>query len=131
MKFVACLAGGSILTAIVFNVVSRAAGLGAEKEIWFGMFGPMSASVVTWMAIERQKNLNPQKMLRCLIQAFVLKFLFFGAYIVAIVKTNQIRPGLFVSCFAFFYLALHIAEACRLRMEQTRMISAEIAEIKE
>jgi len=57
-------------------------------------------------------------MLRCLIQAFMLKFLFFGAYIVVIVKTSQVHPGVFVGCFAFFYIALHIAEALELRRIQ-------------
>ena len=115
MKFVGYLAGGSILTAIILSVVSAAAGLGAEKEIWLGMLGPALASVVSWTAVERQRRLNPQKIFKCLIQAFVLKFLFFGAYIVILVKAGWIRPGLFVGCFAFFYLALHVAEAFELR----------------
>jgi len=125
MKFIAYLAGASILSAIFFSAVSELAGLGAEKEIWLGMFGPMSASVITWMVIDRQKRLNPQKILKYLIQAFVLKFLFFGAYVVVIVKTNQVRPELFVSCFAFFYLALHMAEAFELHRVQAKMGSAE------
>ena len=119
MKFVAYLAGGSILAAIISSVAFRAAGLGAEREIWLGMLGPMLASVVTWMVIGREKNLTQQKMLRCLIQAFVVKFLFFGAYVIVLVKTDQIRPGLFVCCFALFYIALHIAEAFELRRVQT------------
>ena len=118
MKFIACLAGGSILVAIFLNAVSGLAGLGAEKEIWFGMFGPTLASVVTLVAIERQKILNPQKMLKCIIQSFVIKSIFFGAYIVGLVKTNQVRPGPFVGCFAFFYLALHVAEAVKLHKAQ-------------
>ena len=125
MKFVAYLAGGSILAAIVFNAVSRAAGLGAEREIWFGMLGPMLASVVTWVVIGREKILNQQKMLRCLIQAFVVKFLFFGAYIIVLVKTDQVRPGFFVCCFAVFYIALHVAETFELRRVQTMLESAE------
>ena len=122
MKFVAYLAGGSILTAIVFSVVSIAAGLRAEKDIWLGMLGPMLASVGAWTAIERQRRLNPQKMLKCLIQSFVVKFLFFGAYIIVVLKTNQVRPGFFVSCFVFFYLALHMTEALELRKMQTSQI---------
>jgi hypothetical protein len=118
MKFVAWLAGGSILAAIVFSAVSGMTGLGASGEIWFGMLGPTLASIITWMAIERQRRLDPQKMLKCLIQSFVIKFVFFGAYIAVVVKTNQVRPGLFVGCFAFFYLALHMAEALELRKTQ-------------
>ena len=126
MKFVAYLAGGSILTAIVFSIVSGAAGLGAAREIWFGMFGPTLASVVAGIALERQVRLNPQKMLKCLIQSFVVKFLFFGAYIAVVVKTNQVRPGYFVGCFAFFYLALHMAEALELRRMQARPAANDI-----
>ena len=121
MKFVACLAGGSLLVAIVLSAVSRLAGLGAEKEIWFGMFGPTLASVISWIAIERQKYQNSQQMLKCIIQAFVIKSVFFGAYIIVLVKTDQVSPGSFVSCFAFFYLALHMAEAIKLRETQRRM----------
>ena len=124
MKFIVSLAGGSVLTAIVFNAVSGLTGLGAGKEIWFGMFAPAMASVVTWMAIERQKHLNSQKMLKCIIQAFVLKFLFFGVYITVLVKTNQVNPKSFAVCFAFFYLALHIAEAFELRRAQVARLAA-------
>ncbi|MCL2877830.1 MAG: hypothetical protein FWF13_03515 [Acidobacteria bacterium] len=120
MKFVAYLAGGSLLAAIVFSVVSGAAGLGVQREIWFGMFGPTLASVLTWVALKRQMRHGPQKMLGCLIKAFMLKFLFFGVYIVALAKTNQVRPEPFVCCLAFFYLASHITEAFELRKVQIR-----------
>jgi hypothetical protein len=123
MKFVAFLAGGSILAAIILGAVSWLTGLGAGKEILFGMLGPTLASVVAWTAIERQRRLNPQKMMKCLIQAFVIKFLFFGAYITVLVKTDQVQPGLFVVCFAFFYLALHMAEAFELRRAQARLVA--------
>ena len=122
MKFVACLAGGSILSATVLSIVSGMAGLGAGRDIWFGMFAPTLASVITWMAIERQKRLDPQKMLKCLIQSFVIKFLFFAAYITVVLKTNQVRPGVFVGCFVIFYLALHMTEALELRKTQARQI---------
>jgi hypothetical protein len=120
MKFVACLAGGSILTAIVFSVVSGVAGLGFEREIWLGMLGPTLASALTWVALNRQMRQGPQKMLGCLIKAFMLKFMFFGVYIVALVKTNQVRPEPFVCCLAFFYIALHTTEAFELRRAQIR-----------
>ena len=118
MKFIAYLACGSILAAIIFHIVSGLAGFGAEREIWFGMLVPMLASVISWTALERQKRLNPQKILKCIIQSFVVKSFFFGAYIVVLVKTGQVRPGPFVVCFAFFYLALHIVEAFELRRTQ-------------
>jgi hypothetical protein len=118
MRFVAYLAGGSILAAIIFHVVSGLAGFGAEREIWFGMLVPTLASVISWTALERQKRLNPQKILKCIIQSFVIKSFCFGAYIVVLVKAGQVRPGPFVVCFAFFYLALHIAEAFELRRAQ-------------
>ena len=121
MKFVGCLAGGSVLAAIVFSVVSRVAGLGAEREIWFGMSAPTLASVVAWVAIERQRRLNPRNILKCMIQAFVVKFLFFGVYVAVFVKANLVSPKLFVVCFAFFYFALHMAEAFELRRAQARL----------
>ena len=124
MKFIACLAGGSILAAIVFSAVSGLTGMGAGKEIWLGMLAPTLASVITWVAIERQKSLNSQKMLKCIIQAFVVKFLFFGVYITVLVKTNQVSPKSFAVCFAFFYLALHIAEAFELRRAQAEQPAA-------
>ena len=126
MKFVAYLAGGSILAAMILSVVFRLAGLGPVRDIWFGMLGPTLASVVTWVTIERQRRLNPQKMLACLIRAFVVKSVFFGAYIAVLVKTSQVRPGPFVGCFAFFYIALHMAEAFELRRVQTRLAMNDI-----
>jgi hypothetical protein len=126
MKFVAYLAGGSVLTALVFGGVSGLFGLGADREIWFGMLGPALASVISWMAIERQRRLNPEKMLQCLIKSFAIKFLFFGLYIAVLIKTGTVRPGPFTGCFVFFYLALHAAEAFELRRAQTRLMAKNI-----
>jgi len=121
MKFDVCLAGGSVLVAMVFSVVSRVAGLGAEREIWFGMLGPTLASVAAWAAIERQRRLNPRNILKRVIQAFVVKFLFFGVYVAVFVKANLVHhPKLFVVCFALFYFALHMAEAVELRRAQAK-----------
>ena len=126
MKFIAYLACGSILAAAVFSAVSILAGLEAGKEIWFGMLAPTLASIVSRVAIERQKKLNPQKMLKHIIQSFVVKSIFFGVYIVVLVKTNQVRPGLFIGCFAFFYLALHITEAIKLRTTQGSLATDDV-----
>ena len=126
MKFIAYLAGGSVMTAVVLSTVSALAGLGAGREIWFGMLGPTLASVVGRVAIDRQKNLNPQIILKSIIQSFVVKSIFFGVYIAALVKTKQVSPGPFVGCFAFFYLALHIAEAVKLRAVQNRLAANDI-----
>jgi uncharacterized membrane protein len=121
MIFIACLAGGSILAAIIFSAVSGLAGFGVEREIWLGMLGPALASVISRIAMERQKRLNPQKILKHIIQGFVIKFLFFGVYIAVLVKSNQVRPGAFIGFFVFFYLALHMAEAIELRRTQVRL----------
>jgi len=126
MKFVTYLACGSILAASILHVVSRLAGFGAEREIWFGMLVPTLASIISWMALERQKRLNPQKILKCIIQSFVVKSIFFGAYIAALVKTNQVSPKLFVGCFVFFYLALHVVEAVKLRAMQGDLATDDI-----
>ena len=126
MKFVAYLACGSVLAAVILHVVSGLAGLGAEKEIWFGMLAPTLASIVSRVAIERQKKLNPQKMLKHIIQSFVVKSIFFGVYIVVLVKTNQVHPGLFIGCFAFFYLVLHITEAVKLRTTQDSLATDDV-----
>lgn len=120
MKFVAYLAGGSVLSAAAISGVSGLVGLGA-REIWLGMLGPTLASVISWMMIERQTRLAPNQILKCLILTFVIKFLFFGVYIVVLVKANLVRPEFFVGCFAFFYLALHTAEAFELRRTQARL----------
>ena len=120
MKFVVCLAVGSILAALVLNAVSAAVGLDvAGKEIWFGMLGPALAAVVTHVAVELQRRQNPEKILKRLIQAFVVKFLFFGAYIVFLLKTSLVRPEVFACCFVLFYLALHMAEAYGLYRART------------
>jgi len=115
MKFIGYLTGASILAAIVFTIVSGSVGLGAEKEIWFGMLCPTLAFIVSGLVIERQRRISPQKIFKRRIQIFVVKFLFFGVYIAVLVKMGQVKPELFFVCFAFFYLALHIAEAYELR----------------
>ena len=120
MKYIGYLAGGSILTAVVLSIVSGLASLEIEREIWFGMLAPTLASVLAWMASVRQRHPDSRMILKRLTQAFVVKFLFFGVYIVVLVKTGQVRPEPFIGCFALFYVALHMTEALRLRRMQVK-----------
>jgi hypothetical protein len=116
MKLLWWMSTGSILTAIVLSFV---VGKQTKMEIWFGMAGPLIATIVSWIAMVRQYARNNRGMTRLLMQAFAAKVVFFAVYIIVLLRSRCVRPIPFVLCFAGFYLALHIVEAIGLSRMQT------------
>lgn len=115
MKLVCLITAGSVSAAIILTLLTGLTGRAAEKEIWFGMCGPLITSIVFQIALLRHKSAgNSGKLTPLLIKAFAGKFVFFAIYIAVFLINEWVQPKLFVVCFAGFYLALHLVEAHRL-----------------
>ena len=107
------MAGVSIASWLA---ATRLLDIDAEREIVLGMIGPLVAAVVTWVLVERTwTSSHPERLTPLMIQAFAAKMVFFGVYIVVILKMLPVRPIAFVVSFTSYFIALHVTEALCMR----------------
>jgi len=107
------MAGASIASWLA---VTRLLGIDADREIVLGMIGPLVAAVVTWVIVERTyTGRHPERLTPVMIQAFAAKMVFFGAYVVVMLKALHVRPVEFVVSFTSYFIALHLTEALCMR----------------
>jgi hypothetical protein len=84
-------------------------------EVLFGMLGPLTMAVASWVLTERTNARNPQALTSVLIAAFAVKVVFFGAYVVVMLELLLLRPGPFVASFVSYFVGLYLMEALYMR----------------
>ena len=109
------LAGSAISAFAVVAILGAGAKPELRLAIWLGMLGPLVAAICSMIALNRAHRNNPATVTRVLIAAFAAKVVFFGGYVILIVKTGWVSPNPFVVSFVSYFFALHIIEAIRLR----------------
>jgi hypothetical protein len=90
-------------------------GIEADREIAFGMLGPLAGALGTWILVERTYTTRPERLTGLMIAAFMAKAVFFGVYVTVMLKALSLRPVAFVTSFTTYFIALHVAEAVCLR----------------
>jgi hypothetical protein len=97
---------------------TRLLGLDAEREIALGMAGPLVAAVATWVMVERTyTSSQPERLTPLMMQAFAVKMVFFGVYVVVMLKMMSLRQLPFVVSFTSYFIGLHVTEAlCMQRL---------------
>jgi hypothetical protein len=93
----------------------RATGSGVDREAWFGMLGPLVSACATWLAIEAAHRTSPQRVTAVMIGGFVVKMVFFGAYVALMLRWLELRAVPFVVSFTGYFIALYAMEALFLR----------------
>jgi hypothetical protein len=111
MRRLAWLAGASIAAWLIVTAVSPP----LNPEVLFGMLGPLAASLVTWGMVERVHAAAPERVMTVLMQAFAAKMLFFGAYVVVMVRVVGVRSVPFAVSFTAFFIGLYGMQALFLR----------------
>jgi hypothetical protein len=106
---------GSVAAATLATAGAALGGAHAGAEVWLGMAGPLLSAVAFWTALARRARKAAQGLTRLVVAAFAVKFVFFAAYVVAVLQSGWVRPKPFVACFAVFYVALHLVETSGLR----------------
>ena len=86
-----------------------------QRELLYGMVGPLLGVGGSWVAVERTYRRDPQAVTRVMIGAFACKLVFFGAYVVAMLRGLSLSPGPFVISFVSYFCGLYLAEALYLR----------------
>ena len=108
----AWMAGASIVSWLI---ASRVIGDEANPEVLYGMLAPLLVAVVSWVVVERTYRANPERLMRVMVEGLALKAVFFGAYVVGMLRVVGLRPVPFVVSFTSYFIALHVTEAVLLR----------------
>ena len=112
MKPVAWMVGASIVSWLI---ASRVVGADANPEVLYGMLAPLLVAAVSWVVIERTYRSTPERLTNVMVQGLAVKAVFFGAYVVAMLRVIGLRPVPFVVSFTSYFIALHVTEALFLQ----------------
>ncbi|MEQ1574402.1 MAG: hypothetical protein ABL993_09175 [Vicinamibacterales bacterium] len=104
-----------IAVAIVSWLAITAVAGAANPEAGLGMFGPLLAAGVTWVLVRRTYALSPERLTSVMIAALAAKMVFFGVYVIVMVRVLALRPIPFMASFTGYFVALYVMEALFLR----------------
>jgi hypothetical protein len=88
---------------------------GANPEALFGMAGPLFAACASWVVVERVHAAAPERVFGVMLLGFVVKMLFFGVYVAAMLRGLDLRLTPFVVSFTGYFIALYAVEALLLK----------------
>jgi hypothetical protein len=112
MTPVTWIIGASALSGLVaVALFERATGM----AVLFGMLGPLSIATATWILVERTYRQSPERVTSLMVAGFAGKMLFFGAYVVIMLRVLSLPPVPFVASFTGYFIALHVSEAIHLK----------------
>ena len=90
-------------------------GAEARVELFLGMIAPLLIAVAMWVAVERTHRRSPASVTPLMMGAFAGKMVFFGTYVVIVLRGLGVRPVPFVISFTAYFIGLHLIEALYLR----------------
>jgi hypothetical protein len=102
-------------SAAAWVLVTAVLGDRANPEAAWGIAGPLTSAVVSWVAYVRAHDAAPAQLTKVMITAFALKLMFFSAYVTAAMRVLDLRAAPFVVSFSSAFIALHAMEAFSLR----------------
>jgi len=106
------MVGGSFAAWLVATL---AAPQTINPEAMFGMLGPLVSASLTWLVAARTYTSAPERLTGVMLIGFALKVVFFGGYVVAMLRAFELRPMVFVPTFVGFFVALLFVEAVFLK----------------
>jgi hypothetical protein len=89
-------------------------GAPAVLDVLFGMIGPVLAGAGTWILVERTWARDPARLTSVMVGAFAVKLVFFGAYVLVMLRVAGVRPMPFVVSFTAYFVAVYLVEAVAL-----------------
>ena len=100
--------GSAALAGLVTAPDMRAA-------IVLGMVGPLAATVISWVSVEHAFRQDPLTVTGVMLRAWLVKALFFTAYLLAVIKGLHVSGQPFAVSLASYFLVLHTIEAMLLK----------------
>jgi hypothetical protein len=106
------MAIGAVVAALVAIGAGSLLGYhGIARPVFGGMIGPVTAVVATWIVAVRTFRGNPAALTSVLATAFLVKVLFFTAYVVVMIKLAELPARTFGLSFMAFFIGLYAVEA--------------------
>ena len=102
---------GAVSGLAAVALFERATGM----AVLFGMLGPWSIAIATWILVERTYRHSPERVTSLMVAGFAGKMLFFGAYVVFMLRGLLLPPIPFIASFTGYFIALHVIEAMHLK----------------
>jgi hypothetical protein len=112
MKEVAWMTGASVAAWLVATATVAA---GARVDVLCGMLAPLVMAAASWVLAEQTFRTRPQALTGLMIGAFGIKLVFFGAYVVVMLRIVRLQPVPFAVSFSSYFIALHLVEAMFLK----------------
>ena len=109
VSWMIAVSGLSGLAALA--LFERATGM----AVLFGMLGPLSIATATWILVERTYRDSPERVTSLMVAGFAGKMLFFGAYVIVMLRLMSLPPVPFIASFTSYFIALHVMEALHLK----------------
>ena len=111
MNALAWMAGTSVGSWLVLTLTRSE----ANPEALLGMIGPLLAACASWVAVERMHAVAPERVMSVMLTAFMVKMMFFGVYVAAMLRGLELRRTPFVVSFTVYFIALYAVEALFLK----------------
>jgi hypothetical protein len=111
MNALAWMAGTSVGSWLVLTLTRSE----ANPEALLGMIGPLLAACASWVAVERMHAVAPERVMSVMLTAFMVKMMFFGVYVAAMLRGLELRRTPFVVSFTVYFIALYAMEALFLK----------------
>ena len=90
------------------------------SEIFFGLSGPVLVGFITIFFMIKYSNNGAIRLNRILVKGFVIKFIFYGGFIITIFTVYSFNPVPFMCSFTLSFIVLHMMEAVVLKKIQGR-----------
>src|SRR4030095_8188322 len=84
-------------------------------EFLFGMLAPLVAASGTWLLTSWVYREHPEQTTGLMATSFVLKMIFFAAYVAFMLRVMRLRPVPFVASFTGYFVGLYLMEALYLK----------------
>ena len=103
------------VSVLSWVAVAGVTGGRANPEVLYGMVGPLAVAAVSWIITKRTYTTSPERLMGMLITGMAIKAVFFGVYVVVMLRILALRPGPFIASFTSYFIALHMMEALFMR----------------
>ena len=90
-------------------------GVRTGVEIFLGMIAPLVVTVISWLSIERAHTQDPRRVTGIMLAGFAGKMVFFGGYVVVLLRVFRLQPVPFVTSFTAYFIGLYLIEAIYLK----------------
>ena len=90
-------------------------GAAAHPEALIGVAGPLASVNASWLVMARAQAAGPDRLMAVMIRAAALKMVLFGAFVVVVLGTMNVRPVPFIATFTVSFIGLYALEAYFLK----------------